>query len=180
MRAVCVQVYHNYGFDRHVLYNHGINAVGFGGDTMHMARLWSASRAKGGFSLESLTDELLQRRCARSGGRWLSESAQYWLTGLVTVKWRGQEDSDEGAIFTAQAEEGMHVTKRARCHEHAIAMLASRLAVVWYLLDRSCSVSSPLPFPLLTPCAGRITWQRALPPPCGRNPAFPRVPGRVD
>jgi hypothetical protein len=65
------QVYHNYGFDRHVLFNHGINAVGFAGDTMHMARLWSASRAKGGFSLESLTDELLHRRCARVYGSWL-------------------------------------------------------------------------------------------------------------
>jgi hypothetical protein len=57
------QVYHNYGFDRHVLFNHGIDARGFAGDTMHMARLWSASRAKGGYSLETLTDELLQRRC---------------------------------------------------------------------------------------------------------------------
>jgi DNA polymerase I len=55
-------VYHNYGFDRHVLYNHDINALGFGGDTMHMARLWQAGRLKGGYSLESLTDELLQRR----------------------------------------------------------------------------------------------------------------------
>lgn len=38
------QVYHNYGFDRHVLYNEGINAQGLGGDTMHMARLWRAGR----------------------------------------------------------------------------------------------------------------------------------------
>ncbi len=57
-------MYHNYGFDRHVLFNHGINAQGFAGDTMHMARLWSASRPKGGFSLSSLTEELLNRRHA--------------------------------------------------------------------------------------------------------------------
>lgn len=35
------QVWHNYGFDRHVLWNHKINVQGFGGDTMHMARLWN-------------------------------------------------------------------------------------------------------------------------------------------
>ena len=28
------KVWHNYGFDRHVLYNHGIDVTGFGGDTM--------------------------------------------------------------------------------------------------------------------------------------------------
>ena len=34
------KVWHNYSFDRHILYNHLIDAKGFGGDTMHMARLW--------------------------------------------------------------------------------------------------------------------------------------------
>ena len=34
------KVWHNYSFDRHILYNHSINVKGFGGDTMHMARLW--------------------------------------------------------------------------------------------------------------------------------------------
>ena len=43
----CLKVWHNYGFDRHVLYNHGIDVRGFGGDTMHMARLWDASRLAG-------------------------------------------------------------------------------------------------------------------------------------
>lgn len=33
------KVWHNYGFDRHLFYNHGIDVRGFGGDTMHMARL---------------------------------------------------------------------------------------------------------------------------------------------
>ena len=58
-----LKAYHNYSFDRHVLYNHGIDTHGLGGDTMHMARLWSASRAKrGGYSLESLTADLLDHR----------------------------------------------------------------------------------------------------------------------
>jgi DNA polymerase I len=57
------KVWHNYGFDRHAIGNHGIDVRGFGGDTMHMARLWDASRmfGKGGYSLEGLTRDLLQR-----------------------------------------------------------------------------------------------------------------------
>ena len=48
--------WHNYGFDRHVLYNHGINVQGFGGDTMHMARLANPSRGPGSYSLAKLTN----------------------------------------------------------------------------------------------------------------------------
>lgn len=55
-----LKVWHNYGFDRHVLFNEGINVKGFGGDTMHMARLADTSRMK--YSLESLSDELLGAR----------------------------------------------------------------------------------------------------------------------
>ena len=55
-----LKVWHNYGFDRHVLYNEGINVKGFGGDTMHMARLADTSRMK--YSLESLTEDLLGQR----------------------------------------------------------------------------------------------------------------------
>ena len=36
-------------------------AQGFGGDTMHMARLWDASRTRG-YSLEVLTEEVVGRR----------------------------------------------------------------------------------------------------------------------
>ncbi|KYQ92753.1 putative protein serine/threonine kinase [Tieghemostelium lacteum] len=54
------KVWHNYAFDRHVLANHDINVKGFGGDTLQMARLWDAARAnRGGYSLESLSKELL-------------------------------------------------------------------------------------------------------------------------
>jgi hypothetical protein len=55
-----LKVWHNYGFDRHVLYNEGINVQGFGGDTLHMARLCDTSRMK--YSLESLTEDLLHER----------------------------------------------------------------------------------------------------------------------
>jgi DNA polymerase-1 len=51
-------VWHNYGFDRHVLANMGIACDGFGGDTLHMARLHDASRKlSGGYSLESLSSD---------------------------------------------------------------------------------------------------------------------------
>ena len=54
------KVWHNYGFDRHVLYNHDVDCLGLGGDTMHMARLWDTARLKdGGYSLEALTHQLL-------------------------------------------------------------------------------------------------------------------------
>ncbi|CAM9668440.1 unnamed protein product, partial [Phaeothamnion confervicola] len=76
------QVWHNYGFDRHVLFNappalgqnqlapplpppssRRIDCRGFGGDTMHMARLWDSSMEKvngeGGFSLDALSVKLL-------------------------------------------------------------------------------------------------------------------------
>jgi hypothetical protein len=59
------KIWHNYGFDRHVMWNEGIDCRGFGGDTMHMARLQDTSRMKnggGGYSLEALTAELLNMR----------------------------------------------------------------------------------------------------------------------
>ena len=49
------KVWHNYGFDRHVFYNHKIDVKGFGGDTMHMARLLDSSKSFGEYSLAKLT-----------------------------------------------------------------------------------------------------------------------------
>ncbi|EGC29930.1 hypothetical protein DICPUDRAFT_158421 [Dictyostelium purpureum] len=57
-----LKVWHNYAFDRHIFYNHNINVKGFGGDTLHMARLWNAARQNsGGYSLEALCRELLNK-----------------------------------------------------------------------------------------------------------------------
>jgi len=57
-------VWHNVSFDRHVVWNHGIEVKGFGGDTMHMARLWDAARSPKwggrGYGLEALSDELVE------------------------------------------------------------------------------------------------------------------------
>lgn len=63
------KVWHNYGFDRHVMWNEGIDCRGLGGDTMHMARLQNTARllisddpGRRGYSLEALTHDLLGRR----------------------------------------------------------------------------------------------------------------------
>jgi hypothetical protein len=57
------KVWHNYGFDRHVMWNEGIDVKGFGGDTMHLARLEDTSRlTRGGYSLEALTADLTGQR----------------------------------------------------------------------------------------------------------------------
>ena len=58
--AACLarQVWHNYAFDRHIFENEGISPLGFGGDTMHMARLWNSSRTGKGYSLEALTKDV--------------------------------------------------------------------------------------------------------------------------
>jgi hypothetical protein len=57
------KAWHNYGFDRHVMFNEGIDCKGFRGDTMHMARLWDTGRDKAqggkGYSLESLSSLLI-------------------------------------------------------------------------------------------------------------------------
>jgi DNA polymerase-1 len=60
-------VWHNYGFDRHVLNNEGIDVKGFFADTMHLARLHNTSRDKlsggsvngTGYSLEALSEDLI-------------------------------------------------------------------------------------------------------------------------
>lgn len=58
------KVWHNYGFDRHVFSNMGVACDGFDGDTMHMARLYDASRKLGGgYSLESLSGDTNVRVC---------------------------------------------------------------------------------------------------------------------
>jgi len=41
-------IWHNFGFDRHIFNNEGIDCKGFGGDTFHMARLWDTAREIGG------------------------------------------------------------------------------------------------------------------------------------
>ena len=52
-----LKVWHNYGFDRHVMEKAGIQCRGFGADTLHISRLWDSSRKGKGYSLEALTSD---------------------------------------------------------------------------------------------------------------------------
>jgi DNA polymerase I len=58
------KVWHNYSFDKHLLNNHGIDVAGFGGDTMHMARLVDTSRQR--YSLEELCNDYLDKALQKS------------------------------------------------------------------------------------------------------------------
>lgn len=49
------KVWFNYGFDRHVLFNEGIDAQGFAGDVMQMARLLDGSRDPKAYSLNRIS-----------------------------------------------------------------------------------------------------------------------------
>lgn len=55
-----LKVFHNYGYDRHIFFNHGIDVKGFGGDTMHMARLVDPSRLPNQYGLAALS-ELMEK-----------------------------------------------------------------------------------------------------------------------
>ena len=88
------KVWHNYGFDRHVMYNEGIDCRGFAGDTMHMARLWDSSREKGtgggdGYSLEALSSDAFLFR--DDIGRQFAKTKMKDLFGVAKVKKDGGE-----------------------------------------------------------------------------------------
>lgn len=84
------KVWHNYSFDRHVMEQLGLGMRGFGGDTMHMARLWDSSRmTRGGYSLEALSsDEKLMNPGSSQGGDGGSEAGGPGLDvrGKVSMK----------------------------------------------------------------------------------------------
>ena len=51
-----LKCFHNYGYDRHIFFNHGIDVKGFGGDTMHMARLADPSKLPNQYGLSALSE----------------------------------------------------------------------------------------------------------------------------
>lgn len=51
-----------------MFWNHGVNVLGFGGDTMHLVRLLDSSRLKkGGYSLESVSNDYYIRKKPMKG-----------------------------------------------------------------------------------------------------------------
>jgi hypothetical protein len=88
-----LKIWHNYSFDRHVLYNWpcSLDVQGLGGDTMHMARLWDTARSKskgmGGYSLAALTSSLLKHRNgAESDSSQRAKLTMKQLFGMLKLK----------------------------------------------------------------------------------------------
>jgi hypothetical protein len=96
------KVWHNYGFDKHVVAHEGIVCQGFAGDTMHLARLWDTSRDKvsgspggDGYSLSALTELFFQRDDIplEESQRFIKTSMKE-LFGIAKLK----KDGSEGKI----------------------------------------------------------------------------------
>lgn len=105
-----LKVWHNYGFDRHVMWNEGILVQGFGGDTMHMARLQNTARSRAGsgngYGLAALTEELLK-------GTDEAESAKVSMKELFGVP-RTRKDGSEGSLVDIPPVEVMQRDPRHR------------------------------------------------------------------
>ena len=105
-----LKVWHNYGFDRHVMWNEGIMMKGFGGDTMHMARLQDTSRSRGGsgsgYGLAALTTELLK-------GTEEAEASKISMKELFGVP-RLRKDGSEGSLVDIPPVEVMQRDPRHR------------------------------------------------------------------
>lgn len=61
------KVFHNYAFDAHLLWRQDIKLEGFHADTMHLARLYDTSLAKGSWEARALAEKTLEN--ASIGGR---------------------------------------------------------------------------------------------------------------
>lgn len=75
------KVWHNYGFDRHVMFNEGIDCKGFMADTMHMARLWDTSRDKATISrMKGKTgDDSTSEKSVNKSGYSLSSLSEHLI-----------------------------------------------------------------------------------------------------
>mgnify|MGYP005841999163 CR=1 FL=1 len=102
-----LKVWHNYGFDRHVMWNEGIDVKGFGGDTMHMARLQDTSRIRSGngngYGLEALTAELLE-------DKEVSKKSMKELFGVPRIR----KDGTDGSLVDIPPVEVMQRDPRHR------------------------------------------------------------------
>jgi len=80
-----LKVWHNYSFDRHILFNHGVDVMGLKGDTMHLGRLEDSSRdktlGKGGYSLEALSEAFLGQKSSKTSLKQLFRSPKLNVKG---------------------------------------------------------------------------------------------------
>ena len=87
-------MWHNVSFDRHVLNNHGVECGGLGGDTMHMARMYDASRLQGGgpgYSLEALSSDPVIMRASSGNSSWASKTGMSKTFEQPVIKKDGTE-----------------------------------------------------------------------------------------
>lgn len=129
------KTWHNYGFDRHVMYNEGIDCRGFAGDTMHMARLWDSSREKGGasggdgYSLEALTTDKFLFPSEEQGKKF-AKTKMKDLFGVPRLKKDGQ-DSKIKELPDLRVLQNDPSTK-----ERWIEYSARDAVATWWLRDR--------------------------------------------
>ncbi|GER56591.1 DNA polymerase [Striga asiatica] len=105
------KVWHNYSFDNHVIENYGLKVSGFYADTMHMARLWNASRRmEGGYSLEALTGDRTVMENAKSG----PDQMDVGKVSMKTIfgKKKMKKDGSEGKLVTIPPVEELQRTER--------------------------------------------------------------------
>lgn len=118
------KAWHNYGFDRHVIYNHGIDCRGFIGDTMHMARLWDTSRDKisggDGYSLEELSKELVTQSI-------FEKVSMKDIFGVPKLKKNGEESKIK--VIPDVVELQLNATYREKWIEYS----AKDAIATWYL-----------------------------------------------
>ncbi|MEW5306424.1 MAG: hypothetical protein WDW36_008889 [Sanguina aurantia] len=123
------KVWHNYGFDRHVLGNLGIQCKGFAGDTMHMARLNDSSRRlTKNYGLASLTgdpdvmnfyDPSYAKQTRSRGGRQRQPSEENVIQPKVPMKelfgsFKVRSDGGNGKLRIMPEIHELHVNKTFR------------------------------------------------------------------
>ncbi|MEW5315964.1 MAG: hypothetical protein WDW38_007358 [Sanguina aurantia] len=123
------KVWHNYGFDRHVLGNLGIQCKGFAGDTMHMARLNDSSRRlTKNYGLASLTgdpdvmnfyDPSYAKQTRSRGGRQRQPSEENVIQPKVPMKelfgsFKVRSDGGNGKLRIMPEIHELHVNQTFR------------------------------------------------------------------
>lgn len=123
------KVWHNYSFDRHVLWNHGIASRGFRADTMHMARIYDSSldvvAGGSGYSLAALSQnpKLLNLP---------SEGQKHSIKDLFGTP-RLKKDGTAGAIKDLPALENVQRSDDAELRRRWIEYSSKDAEVTWKL-----------------------------------------------
>lgn len=138
------KVWHNYGFDRHVMFNEGIDCRGFGGDTMHMARLWDSSRDKAtgggdGYSLEALSCDT-HLFPPDSPGKKFFKTSMKELFGVAKVK------KDGGESKVKELPDLREVQNNAATRDRWIEYSARDAVATWWVRQKITNELKKMPW----------------------------------